>query len=572
MLVTRSGNSYNMSNSQNPNTNLPQLQAQITQLAAALEQINHRSWIQWMNAELEMKEQEFGDRGARFEGNGRDFPKGQGERDFNHHLLDELTKGMKVDVLDFFGNLDPNAFEDWLTANEDYFDWFSMFEYRRVRYVCMKLKGHAQVWWGSVEEQLHHTRCVPMSNWEEMKERLKEKYLPIDYEQMMFEEMLQLRQGTLTVDQYTDRFHELTVCSKVLENEQQTLACYHTGLRNDLRKEMLNARLLNVNEAYQLALQVEKQLGLSSGRQMASTDTKQECAPTQLFQKTPLPIDQNRNTVVGDQRGKAKLTGDGPQCYKFEGVEEEEDEESDGEDVEHLGATNLPSCVIHRVLTGTKKKVQVDSDWRRTKIFHTRMEHSGRALNVIIDNRSGMNVISSDAVERLGLIVEKHPTPYRDIHEEVKRRLSLSTAAYTTTANTKQNDRHFDVGDMVLICLRPERFPLGSFTKLHARRVVPFKVAKRLGPNAYVIELPNDYGISSVFNIEDLTKFHGSEEQKPAATNLPTQQDAIICVPKNTAPRDEIASILDHQFVTTRRGGYYKFLVQWKNRPSSDSI
>ncbi|KAJ0094513.1 hypothetical protein Patl1_15542 [Pistacia atlantica] len=82
---------------------------------------------------------------------------------------------------------------------------------------------------------------APVSNWEEMKERLKEKYLPIDYEQMMFEEMLQLRQGTLTIDQYTDRFHELTVCSKVVENEQQTLARYRIGLRNDLRKKMLNA-------------------------------------------------------------------------------------------------------------------------------------------------------------------------------------------------------------------------------------------------------------------------------------------------------------------------------------------
>lgn len=69
--------------------------------------------------------------------------------------------------------------------------------------------------------------------------------------------------------------------------------------------------------------------------------------------------------------------------------------------------------MIHRVLTGTKKKVQGDFDWSRTNIFHTRMEHGGRALNVIIDNGSGMNVISSNAMERLGLTVEKHPTPYR---------------------------------------------------------------------------------------------------------------------------------------------------------------
>jgi predicted nuclease with TOPRIM domain len=75
-----------------------------------------------------------------------------------------------------------------------------------------------------VEEQLHQTRRPTISNWEEMKERLKEKYFSIDYEQMMFEEMLQLRQGSLSVDQFTDRFHELTIHNKIVETEQQTLA------------------------------------------------------------------------------------------------------------------------------------------------------------------------------------------------------------------------------------------------------------------------------------------------------------------------------------------------------------
>ena len=43
-------------------------------------------------------------------------------------------------------------------------------------------------------------------------------------------------------------------------------------------------------------------------------------------------------------------------------------------------------------------------------------------------------------------------------------------------------------------------------------------------------------------------------------------------LPENTSPRDEVAAILDHQFVSTRRGGYYKFLVQWKNHPHSESV
>ena len=55
-----------------------------------------------------------------------------------------------------------------------------------------------------------------------MKEWLKEKYLPIDYEQMMFEEMLQLKKGSVNVDQFTYYFHELTVRSKIVETKQQT--------------------------------------------------------------------------------------------------------------------------------------------------------------------------------------------------------------------------------------------------------------------------------------------------------------------------------------------------------------
>jgi hypothetical protein len=97
-------------------------------------------------------------------------------------------------------------------------------------------------------------------------------------------------------------------------------------------------------------------------------------------------------------------------------VDDTEEEEIDGSilsDEEHLSASELPSCVIHRILTGTRKELQTNPEWLRTNIFHTRMEHNGRVLNVIIDNGSGMNVIAEAAIELLGLKTKKHPTPYR---------------------------------------------------------------------------------------------------------------------------------------------------------------
>jgi hypothetical protein len=82
-----------------------------------------------------------------------------------------------------------------------------------------------------------------------------------------------------------------------------------------------------------------------------------------------------------------------------------------------------------------------------------------------------------------------------------------------------------------------------------------------LGTNAYVIDLPHDFGISLVFNIKDIIEFKGDSTAMPTATTPEAPNTPTLHVPPHTAPRDEIASILDHQFVTTRQGGCYKFIV-----------
>lgn len=91
------------------------------------------------------------------------------------------------------------------------------------------------------------------------------------------------------------------------------------------------------------------------------------------FSKPSLPNDQAKSVVVGDQKWKARLMVEGPQCYKCKGFgyyvvvypprdkklafickkelkvlgvvvesEEEEANEDDHDDVEHLGCNDLP--------------------------------------------------------------------------------------------------------------------------------------------------------------------------------------------------------------------------------------
>jgi len=47
----------------------------------------------------------------------------------------------------------------------------------------------------------------------------------------------------------------------------------------------------------------------------------------------------------------------------------------------------------------------------------------------------------------------------------------------------------------------------GAVKKLIARSVGAFKILKRINSNAYVIDLPPDFEISSTFNISDLVAY-----------------------------------------------------------------
>jgi hypothetical protein len=53
----------------------------------------------------------------------------------------------------------------------------------------------------------------------------------------------------------------------------------------------------------------------------------------------------------------------------------------------------------------------------------------------------------------------------------------------------------------------------------------PFKVLKRINDNAYKIDLPNDYGVSTTFNVADLAPYFGDEELQSRMTPFQEGED-----------------------------------------------
>jgi hypothetical protein len=163
-----------------------------------------------------------------------------------------------------------------------------------------------------------------------------------------------------------------------------------------------------------------------------------------------------------------------------------------------------------------------------------------------------------------------------DLHHEIRNKIQASNFQYKIHVDTRRRHMEFQVGDYVMIRIRPERFPSGSVKKLQARSAGPFKILKRVGPNAYLLDLPSDYGISSTFNIEDLVAFKGTavildapfDDPLPDPIDIPLPIPAPLNLPY--ARKEHIDAILDEQIVSTRDGGVQRFLVRWHGRPTSD--
>ena len=85
-----------------------------------------------------------------------------------------------------------------------------------------------------------------------------------------------------------------------------------------------------------------------------------------------------------------------------------------------------------------------------------------------------------------------------------------------TKLNVNKQLMVFNIGDLVWLNLRKEHFPNEHKSKLLPRADGPFKVLAHYNNNAYKIDLPrNKYNVSDIFNVKDLSPYHGDEDFDP---------------------------------------------------------
>ncbi|GFS36272.1 NAD(P)-binding Rossmann-fold superfamily protein [Actinidia rufa] len=456
----------------------------------------------------------------------------------------DITKKIKMEVLDFEGQVNPTVFADWLASIEEYFDWYDMANDGRVRFAKMKLLGLEKIWWMGVEGDIRRLGQPPISNWQEMKAKLREKNL------------MSLKLGV-----------------KVVEDPSQTLARFKTALRPDIKRELLRQPLYNLEHAFQPSADPKgKNHLVNKGEGKVSKCFR--CGEAgHMAYHCP-----KRNLHIGVE-------------HEDESDQQNHEDDVESFDVEALNTDDLEDdeidfsliAVVRHMLAAPKVGKE---DWKLERLRLPVQPHPQPYKGAWIDNtyipvlpmaefsyNSSVNrstgrspfeiaigLLPRKPIDLVPLPIEARPSDEAeafskhicDIHDDVRRKIVISNESYKRHADLRRRFAEFVEGDMVMIRVKPERYPKGVYKKLHSRNVGPFKVVKKISSNAYLLDLPEDMGISNVFNIEDLNRYTGH-----IGNHVVT--DLYASLPPSKHLKEAIEDLVDHQIVSTRHGGYQKF-------------
>ena len=132
-------------------------------------------------------------------------------------------------------------------------------------------------------------------------------------------------------------------------------------------------------------------------------------------------------------------------------------------------------------------------------------------------------------------------------------------------ADPKRLEREFHIGDQVFLRVRPKRstLSLGKYKKLSPRYCGPYEILKKVGTQAYKLNLPEHLKVHDVFHVSLLKKYIPSPDHILNDDQIVTPTQGILQLHPN--------KILETRERTLRNRVIKDHLIQWKDFPVEDA-
>eukprot|EP00253_Pinus_taeda_P030639 PITA_30639 len=305
----------------------------------------------------------------------------------------------KTELPTYDGNLSADVLLGWLSEVNKFFEFEETSEDKQVRFAATKLKGHASLWWDSVQAERRRLCKQPIKKWARMEAKLKEKFLPKDYQIMLYRQVQNLKQRGMTVREFTEEFYKLNLQVGYVEDTSEKTARFVNGLREEILDEIGILSPQTLDEAYQFALKAEEKINRKQNSRRGGGSGR---GKGKVYGK-------GRGTVSNEEGSSSKSAGE-PAGRRGTYVAQPKDAEETPQEAENTPEIG-EALVLNKVLLKPAKEV-AEPDQRKA-LFHTVCKSRGKCCKVIVDSRSTDNLVAVEMVEKLGLKKLKHPTPYK---------------------------------------------------------------------------------------------------------------------------------------------------------------
>ena len=383
---------------------------------------------------------------------------------------DDIAR-IKLHVPKFTGKEDPDAYFDWEEQCDQIFRIHNLADPKRVNLACVEFSGYALTWWNQLQENQLLLGRDHIDTWEEMKQAMRRRFVPSQYQRDLRNRLQRLSQGTRTVDEYYKEMELLLVRARIHEDEESKMARFLHGLNNEISDFVEMFPYNTLQDILEQAKRTERKVQRSGHGRISHNRTTtpwQRLQPSashggSQFQHTSHPTATRRTTAssasspaprnVDKRAPSAAGSTSNPtavpssrsrdiECWKCKGhghissecrnkrvlfVNEqgEWESESEHEDNGALGdhedeegeksgcdiQADMGDCFVsRRVLSVNAAR---EEKGQRHNIFHTRGTIKDKVCRIIVDNGSCNNIASSDLVEKLGLKQRRHPSPYK---------------------------------------------------------------------------------------------------------------------------------------------------------------
>ena len=141
---------------------------------------------------------------------------------------------------------------------EKYFDYEEVPTNKKFKFYMTKLKFRASLWWDGAQSERKKKKKQPIKSWDRMMVKLKDKFLPKDYQLSLYRKTENLRQRLLIVKEYMEEIYKVNIREGYTKEISENTSRYINGVILVIQYEINMLSLSTIEEAYQCALKGEE--------------------------------------------------------------------------------------------------------------------------------------------------------------------------------------------------------------------------------------------------------------------------------------------------------------------------